>query len=574
MKYRKKNRIIFLIVNIALCVSLLLRFIYASRASAEAEQAIGLDVVAVIDASGSMGNLGGNIGKDVLIPGLMTLIDIAKVQQYPINMGVVIFNSEAFCVDDKEDKDDKLVQLNDDEKVKNFKENIEEKYVQKSGTVHTSGVAEAINLLDSSENKDNIKLIVLFTDGFHYGDSNGNGYTDGKKELAETQEKLISGDKEKGTKGAVDKGIMISTIALNPKDECDYGDLKKYSDGTGGVTERIEAKEEITKKIIETILGKAIQITDQSGSTINFDIPPNNWNIEKTIVGFTVMFESDRVTEIEVIPPDGFDVGKMIEKNGNENLIISRNNSTSNPTTSITVVKNPSWENFPYGSWSVKAKNIEDVNFYVFLDIGEPNPPVKTDAPTAETAATTAMTAETTTATTAATTLSVGGDNESETDWGVIIFIFIAVLLAVFIAIAIGAGTSSARFRGAEIVFGVDTGDSDVSDVLKLPRDSSVVALSELIKSNTSRVLEQAVKDKEVVHKYISGIKFKAQSDGGIEIRTPKPESIIRILSDDDFSFTHTFKKTIDDIDGYTKDEYKEDSSVEVMFKFSIKSKE
>jgi len=524
----------------------------------------GLDVIAVIDASGSMGsspengNLA-NVGTRILIPGLETLIDVGKARQYPVNMGVVIFNDKAVRVSDN------LWTLTDGIKTnskiaEDLKLQINKLYKASGNTNQPDAILTAINLLLEQGNEKNAKLIVLFTDGANRGNT----------------EKYFSDQQKKAISYAKNGKIMISTIGFSPTDD-DLGRLEDYSKSTGGLTSVLRNEDKITEKVIESFFGQ-IGIGGNTGQKEEVDIIikvpetmlvyENGKQESKPVVGFTIVFDSDNVTNITL---ESLSENKvLLKENDNDSRIKTER---SNHATIVTI-GDVTWDKFPTGEWRLTAYQPinTDANYYWIPDVGIPNPligddpipePV-TETETTETTTVTTATTETTTSVITTDTPPVtvtDTDNSTEPivndkDGESVIIPIVVLIVTALVAIIILLYTFSKKTKN---VFPSKTkikisGNVNVDDESSLDFESnekelegdycklSDLGITNCVINTIGRIIvENEVKEKakEKAEKYLNSVKLKAIDDNKISMKGKGGKSYeINAPSDEaDFDF-------------------------------------
>jgi hypothetical protein len=333
--------------------------------SAEGNDTYGLDVVAVLDASGSMKQSGdiSDVGKKYLVPGVETLVNITSVQDYPVNLGIVIFSTTQNTVT----IDNKLFELTDgvtpnSENINDLVSRVKTEYQYKSHTDQPNAVAEAIKLLDTRSGSKNKKLIILLTDGVNDDGSDPNKVT--SEGIDSKQPAVIAEAKE--------KGIMISTIGFNPNDE-DFSKLALYAEETGGYATELTNPSELGRALIESALGKtagggtvAANLSEFSeGINVPSDIDGN------IVTSINLFLESPDIGEVRAESPNDVDFNENDEQN---RLNVTRTSTTT--IINLAVTGND-------GVWTISGSKPSgaELSWSYIFGLSAPLPPAAETAP-------------------------------------------------------------------------------------------------------------------------------------------------------------------------------------------------
>jgi hypothetical protein len=543
----------------AVFLALLLTLLFAVPAAA-AEKS-GLDIVVLLDASGSMKSNAKipenvDIGNRFLVPGVESIINALALQSYEVNMGVVIFSLPKNSVT----IDDKLWQLTDGEmpNVDNAEElikRVQEEYDYKTDTDQPNAVQLAIDLLEKHGSADNSKHILLITDGVN---------DDGTGSSAAIDAKMPGVIDE-----AKNKGIKISTIGFNPND-ADFSKLDDYSEATGGVSVQIKTPGEIGLEIIGMILNnvRSIEIPEELEY---FEIPIT---VEKTpdlsITGLTLIFDSTEVTNITLRP----ELAAPITEGNPRMEIIPSDNS---------IAVNVKVED-DYGKWLLTGNKPAGTKVYLYYsfvnDEPEPTtttPPETTTETTTETSRQTTPPPETITTTTTTTTPVPVTTTTTyyppeppgpKVPIGLIILIVVLVAGAVALAVYIAKRpklTGKIKLTVEGDGFGSSTEEREFDDTK--PKQS----LFDLFYGVADNIIADAGADEDEVVKYFKRVTFEATGSGqGIKFKTEaKVETIYPDRGLRDFSTSFT-TGTSSSSSSYDDDDYKDSTVGTVGVEFSI----
>ena len=507
----------------------------------------GIDIVAVLDASGSMGaapkngNLP-NVGTRILIPGLETLIDVGKGRQYPVNVGVVIFNGNPLQVDNRMWELTDGVLPNNENSTK-LKERIDELYIAAGTTNQPDAVISAIDLLLENGDSNNKKLIVLFTDGVNEGRI-ANYYL-------EQQDKAI--------KLAQNANITISTIGFNPQGEI-LEKLDLYSLSTNGLISNLDNEEDITRKIIESFFGQIViggntgeneevnEVINVPDTMIVFE---SEEEVSKPVVGFTVVFDSTDVTEIVLTPPLHSGISPLDEENNTERIKVDRTGGRT-----IVTIGSASWRDFPSGDWRLTARQPQNTssNYYWIPDVGIPNPLMGDEneqEPVTET--TTSSSTEPST-------------SPSPINWGMIILVivgFLALVAAIATAIML---SKRPYFCDCDVLLNFHGANTEKNCKTKLSAEERTVTVESLFGDDVEKAFVGVFRDTDRLRRYLNKVKLSALHKNAIRVIAPKKSPVILTINSS-FDFSYNFK--LGDNDDEVDSEYNE-NILRIDFSLSI----
>jgi hypothetical protein len=504
-------------------------------AAANAPETTGLDIVAVLDASGSMrqnGNIPANadVGKKYLVPGMETLIKITSEQKYPVNMGVVIFSLPHNTVT----VGDGLWELTDGEtpnsaNVDALTKDVIADYQYKSHTDQPNGVAKAIELLEGGSDN-NKKLILLITDGVNDDGSDPNKVN--SAEIDAKQPGVISLAKE--------KGIAISTIGFNPYAE-DFSKLDEYAKETNGYSVQLVSPEDISDEIIKSVLGNTWGSDTVSAGSSQFDKKINIPEMvdNKTVVVFNMIFETPDIKNLTVTSPNG----KIIAADDPSGAL-SVSYTSKNTIANLTVGGD-------YGEWSLSGEKPADEEINVTYIVTAIVPTVIADEPTVTTPAPLPETvAETASQTTAAPPETVSETAPPETVTvpapeipkevfvigGIVIAAAAVITVLVF---AIRAGKPP-KLKGELLISYKSDGLNSRPDSVEFDRTKTRQTLFEMFAHSAEDIVENTAAENAAVIKFFKKVTFDATRSGAIKFANPYGVSTLTV-NDNGYEFTAKF---------------------------------
>jgi hypothetical protein len=535
MKIRKISALFF---SMVIAVSVLTG---APASAAAPDEKQGLDVVAVLDASGSMrenGDIPANadVGKKYLVPGVETLIKITSEQDYPVNMGVVIFSLPHNTVTVGEG----LWELTDGEtpnsaSVETLTSSVNIQYQYKSHTDQPNGVEKAIDLLEygSPSNK---KLILLITDGVNDDGSDPNKVN--SAEIDAKQPGVIALAKE--------KGITISTIGFNPYAE-DFSKLDEYAKETGGYSIQLDKPEDISDEIIQSVLGEMLGSGTIAAGVTQFE---EKINVPKeydgnSVIALNIIFESPDISGLSMTSPGGVNV---LENDADNKLSVSY--TTANAIASLAV-------DGEYGEWILRGEKPSGVPVGYSLIVSASVPTIREEEPAVTTApvetTTTAAPAVTSTASEnskpatpppagagPATPLPTGAGPEIPQE----IFIFgglglAAAAVIILIVFAVRAGKPPKLVGELLISYKTDSMNSR-PDSVAFDHAKSRQTLYEMFASSAEEIIKNTAADSNAVIKYFKKVTFDATRSHSIKMTNQGNVSVIT-ASDNGYEFTAKF---------------------------------
>jgi hypothetical protein len=533
---KRRNRG-FKIRKISACIFALLITVVCALPifATEPTEGIGLDVVAVLDASGSMKQSGeiADIGKKYLVPGVETLINITSVQDYPVNLGVVIFSTTQNTVT----IDGKLFELTDgvtqsEANINDLVARVRTEYQYKSHTDQPNAVAEAIKLLDTRADSKNKKLIILLTDGVNDDGSDPNKVT--SEGIDAKQPAVIAEAKE--------KGIMISTIGFNPNDE-DFSKLALYAEETGGYAAELTNPTELGPALVEGALGKIAGSGNIDPDITHFEekiVVPETIG-ENIVTAINLYLESPSVTEIAAVSPSGVDI---TEDSAGNRLSVTRTSTTT------IIDLDVSGES---GVWTVsgtKPAGSELVLSYIFgMAAPEPlaaetTPPV-TAAPITTEAVneTVPETAPPVAETAAAITFPELPEIEMP-KFPVEVFIYGGIGLAAIAAVigigfAIRAGKPP-KLSGELLISYKSEGLNGKPESVEFDHAKSHQTLYEMFAPSADEIVQSTAADSAAVIKFFKKVTFEATRAGAIKFTNPYGVSTLTV-NDNGYEFTAKF---------------------------------
>jgi hypothetical protein len=508
---------------------------------AASDEKQGLDVVAVLDASGSMrenGDIPANadVGKKYLVPGVETLIKITSEQDYPVNMGVVIFSLPHNTVT----VGDGLWELTDGEtpnsaSVETLTSSVNIQYQYKSHTDQPNGVEKAIQLLENGS-PSNKKLILLITDGVNDDGSDPNKVT--SEGIDAKQPGVIALAKE--------KGITISTIGFNPYAE-DFSKLDEYAKETGGYSIQLDKPEDISDEIIQSVLGEMLGSGTAPAGVAQFE---EKINVPKeydgnSVIALNIIFESPDITGLSMTSPGGVNV---LENDADNKLSVSY--TTANTIASLAV-------DGEYGQWILRGDKPSGAAVGYSLIVSASVPTIREEEPAVTAAPVTAApveittTAATETVSTAAETVSApvvaapGPAPEFPTE----IFVYgglgiAAIAVIALIVIAIRAGKPPKLVGELLISFKTDT-ISSRPDSVAFDRTKSHQTLYEMFPASADEIIKNTGTDNAAVIKYFKKVTFDATRSRTIKMTNQGNVSVIT-ASDNGYEFTAKFPLAAD----------------------------
>jgi hypothetical protein len=536
----------------------------------------GLDIVVLLDASGSMKNnkdipANADVGKKYLVPGVETLINALAVQPYAVNMGVVIFSLPANTIT----IDDRLWNLTDGEtpnaaNAETLIEEVQTEYQYKSHTDQPNAVQTAIDLLDTGD-AGNTKLILLITDGVN---DDGTGNSAG-----------IDAKQPDVIKTAKDKGIIISTIGFNPNDD-DFSKLDDYAYETGGVPVQIKTPEKIGLTLIDAILDNVRTIEIPEDETY-FELPIE---VDELIGGIPVnglnlIFDSNQVTDITLTTA--------------KNVLIDERSSRLTINSSVNEVTVHVDVDGDYGNWLLTGNKPYGTKVALLYsldnDIPEPAPetsrqtlpePVTLTVTETTTVApettteTTTVAPETTTAvpeTTTVTTTTVA----AVTTWNstppprgpqipVGLIILIVVLIAGGVALAVYI-SKRPKLSGKIILTAEGDGFAYYDEEAELDNTKTKQSLFDLFYGVADSIISDSDADEEEVNKFFKKITFEATgTEHGLKFKTEtKAETIYPDRGVKEFTATFTTSSSVSEQD--EDDVYAENDTSTVTASFAIR---
>jgi hypothetical protein len=525
MKLKKMTAVIFAVIIFAMSA--------APVFSAEATDTYGLDVVAVLDASGSMKQSDdiNDVGKKYLVPGVETLVNITSVQDYPVNLGIVIFSTTQNTVT----IDDKLFELTDgvtpnSENINDLVSRVKTEYQYKSHTDQPNAVAEAIKLLDTRSDSKNKKLIILLTDGVNDDGSDPNKVT--SEGIDSKQPAVIAEAKE--------KGIMISTIGFNPNDE-DFSKLALYAEETGGYATELTNPSELGRALIESALGKTagggVIPADSDVFSAGIDVPVN---IDGNIVtSINLFLESPDIGEISAASPN--------DANFNENGEQNRLNVTRTSTTTI-INLGVSGER---GVWTISGSKPsgEELSWSFIFGLSAPLPPAAETAPPVTAAPVATTTAESETVSETAPppeTIApiVLPELPEMPKFPTEVFIFGGIGIAA-IAAVIGIGfairaSKPPKLSGELLISYKSENLNGKPDSVEFDHAKTHQTLYEMFAASADEIIKNTAADSAAVIKFFKKVNFEATRAGAIKFTNPYGVSTLTV-NDNGYEFTAKF---------------------------------
>lgn len=291
---------------------------------------MNLDVVFVIDASGSMNDSDKNkIALDAFNLFLDECDDTCGV-------GYVVYSDKI-----KESKQITLLDKEDNRTL--LKKQIASSGDKREGNTDIAlGVSKAISILDESEksDKNRNRAIILLSDG--------NTYLKGSSRTVESSKKELSSDTEKLS----NKGIPVFSIGLNADGTLDEKEMVDIASKTGGdyfFPNTADSLPGVISKIMANYLNTAIEEPSFNDGNINFSV--NN----RSIYAIYILIDSDKsIKEINPIltAPSGYQIS------------LEGNNVKMTSTKSYTLIKLFSPD---VGNWNLKVTGVTNKDCKVSL---------------------------------------------------------------------------------------------------------------------------------------------------------------------------------------------------------------
>lgn len=535
IKFRKFSALIFAMIIAAVTLA-------APVSAAAPVPGQGLDVVAVLDASGSMKHYGDDqanddVGKTYLVPGMETLISVTSEQKYPVNMGVVIFSLPQNTVT----VGDKLWELTDGvtpntRNVDTLTDRVKSEYQYKTDTDQPNAVSEAMKLLETGS-PNNKKLIILITDGIN-DDGQGNGASIDAK-----QPGVID--------LAVQNDIMISTIVFNPREE-DFSKIDEFAKATDGYSVQIKYPQDISDEIIQSVLGKIM-----GSGTIASDVTAFEEKIDvpelyegSYVVAVNVILESPDVTNLSITSPGGVTIAGS-ESGGK--LTVSYTDTTTIASLAVN----------EYGVWMLRGEKPAGVEVtYKYIVSGtSPNPPDDDEIVTETEPVTTTAEPEPEPETEVTTTAPETEPPEEETtarrvqapppepvDYTLLIVLGVAAVALIAGAIIAVRFSKRPKLTGEILLEYNGGGYSKGPDAAELDTDKTRQTLYDLFDEAADDIVQNTGADETEVIKFFKKVVFEANSAGGLKAKTEG--GVFSLFPGDNaYEFTANFTKPAEGTD-------------------------
>ncbi|MBU5483720.1 VWA domain-containing protein [Clostridium sp. MSJ-11] len=316
-------------VNLIIMIMVIFQVFSASFISVKAaEPSSNLDVIFVLDASGSMK---ASDPEDIRIEAVKMFLDMSQLKGNKV--GLVAYSDDIVRAHNLNEMD-----LEDAKnRIKNMASNIP--YGQKTDT--GAGLLEGVRLLDSEHDKNHRPVIILLSDG--------------KNDPSRSNEESLK-DLNEAINICKEKGYPIYTIGLNYDGTVDKNQLSEISNATKGKNYITNTAVDLPKILTDIyadnsklkVQDKGTLKLDGSFQELKIDIPNSN------VLEANVSMISDKPVEVKLINPKG------------EEISIPSSNAifTSSKKYSMLKIIKPE-----VGEWTLKVKGVSGSSIevsYVF----------------------------------------------------------------------------------------------------------------------------------------------------------------------------------------------------------------
>ncbi|WP_315120225.1 vWA domain-containing protein [uncultured Clostridium sp.] len=316
-------------LNLIIMLMVIFQIFSASFTSVKAaESSSNLDVIFVLDASGSMK---ASDPEDIRIEAVKMFLDMSQLKGNKV--GLVAYSDNVVRAHNL----NKMDSNDDKNRIKNMASNIP--YGQKTDT--GAGLLEGVKLLDSEHDKNHRPVIILLSDG--------------KNDPLRSNEESLK-DLNEAINICKEKGYPVYTIGLNYDGTVDKDQLNEISNATKGKNYITNTALDLPKILTDIyadnsklkVQDKGTLKLDGSFQELKIDIPNSN------VLEANISMISDKPVEVKLINPKG------------EEISIPSSNAifTSSKKYSMLKIVEPE-----VGEWTLKVKGVSGSSIklsYVF----------------------------------------------------------------------------------------------------------------------------------------------------------------------------------------------------------------